>query len=343
MFFIQESYAMETREIESLVMEAVIHNNKPALEFLLTTDAKPDLNYRNAEGKTPLFLAVFYGRNELAILLLMAGADPNIQNDYGWTPLMQARFQRNYTMINILLEACADPTFKNLKEETIYEMDFGDGPLITPILLNDSNTLNQFLQKIPVSNYQFPIKISIQLKRYACLEILLKQFPNLDDDKYLEKAFLLEDFVSFELLLKAGANPNIPDDSGNSLLHNAVHLKKHLFVNALLLHHADVNALDKFGETPLMIAIKQKDPFSIKALADKKPDLTIKNSDGENVISLIQENNEYPRTSQKSEKSPNIPKKPVKHFSFFNSYPMTLMTGAFCAGMLTYHFIRSRR
>ncbi len=330
---------METREIESLIMEAVIHNNKPALEFLLAAVTKPALDHRNAEGKTALFLAVFYGRNELAILLLKAGADPDIQNDYGWTPLMQARFQRNYAMINILLNACADLTLKNLNDETIYEMDFGDGPLITPILLNEPNVLNQFLQKFPLTHYNFPIKISIQLKRYACLEILLQQFPDLEDDNYLEKAFLLEDFVSFELLLKAGANPNIKDDFGNSLLHNAVYLKKHLFVNALLRHHADVNALDKFGETPLMIAIKQKDALSIRALADKKPDLTIKNTAGENAISLIQENHAAFQTSlQKNEKvlSPG-------RFSFFHTPPVPLMTGVFCLGMLVYHFIRSRR
>ena len=55
--------------------------------FATMLEAKPDLNARNAKGRTALHLAVQSGLVEKAEMLLAAGADPNIRDNDGLTPL----------------------------------------------------------------------------------------------------------------------------------------------------------------------------------------------------------------------------------------------------------------
>jgi ankyrin repeat protein len=317
-------------------MQAVILNNKPALLFLLETTPKIDIDARNERGKTALFLAIYYIRNDLVEILLKAGANPNIPNDFGWTPLMQARFQHNYYAIDRLLAANADTNIKNFKGETIYEMNFCDSPLITPILFNKVAVLKNLLSKSEPASYERVLLMTIQLKKHHCLEILLMKKPNLEENNYLGKALLNDDFTSFDLLLKAGANPNRVDECG-SLLHTAVMLKQHKFLIALLENGANVDVMDKLGETPLMLAIKKKDAISIKALAEKKPDLGLKNGIGESAFSLIEENQEWVKNKN------TMPGQ--NYLSFFknNLQTISFSTGAFCAGALLYHLARRGR
>jgi ankyrin repeat protein len=55
--------------------------------FAAMIEAKPDLNARNAKGRTALHHAVQSGLVEKAEMLLAAGADPNIRDNDGLTPL----------------------------------------------------------------------------------------------------------------------------------------------------------------------------------------------------------------------------------------------------------------
>lgn len=55
-----------------------------------------------------------------------------------------------------------------------------------------------------------------------------------------------------ELLLKGGANPNVPGGQGNETpLHDAVFIGKINMVRLLLSHGADLNARNSRGLTPV--------------------------------------------------------------------------------------------
>jgi ankyrin repeat protein len=69
---------------------------------------KADVNARDAEGHTPLHLAVRVG-NGLVERLLNSGADANAQNNSGVTVLSQAVSWRQTENVRKLLAAKADP------------------------------------------------------------------------------------------------------------------------------------------------------------------------------------------------------------------------------------------
>ncbi len=331
---------MDTRdEGLTLLMKAVIKNKKETLLFLLDDpDQRKLIDLKNFEGKTALFLAIFYGYHDMLKLLLKAGANPNVQNDFGWTPLMQARFQRNFAAIDILLLYKADTSIRNYNNQTIYEMNFSDNPFITPIVFNKTITLKNLLLRSTPKNFDYLLKLALRLKKHACLENLLEQKPDLNKDNYLEMALFNDDFNSFEIFLRNGANPNIPDNLGNYLLHTAVFMRKHRYVLMLLEYNADVNVADKLGETPLMLAIKLNDAVSIKAIAEKKPNLSFENQLGESALSLI----EKQEWLEEKVSQPNVLKNPPH--SFFNRHSLGVAGGALCvASFLAYQWFRRGR
>jgi ankyrin repeat protein len=334
---------MDTRQDTTLIMQAIEKNNKAALLFLLEVMPKSSIDAKDSHGKSAVYLAIYYRYNDLLKILLNAGANPNIQNNLGWTPLMQARFQRNYQAIDMLLSAKADTNIKNFNHESVYEMNFADNnPYITPIVFNKITTLRNLLQDTPPRDYSYLIQVSLKLKKYQCLEALLNQRPNLSEENYLETALYNNDFNSFELLLKFGANPNSIDNFGNSILHTSVYLKKHKHIRALLEFKANVNVVDRWGDTPLMLAIKRNDPVSINVLAENKPNLSFQNSMGESVLSLIENQKWLEEKSEENEKDKAVEK---FSYSFFSqhSQSISLTTGAVCVGFLAYHLLRRAR
>lgn len=338
---------METRsEGLTLIMWAVLKNNKEALLFLLEDkDQKKSLDFKNFDGKTAVFLAIFNGYHDILKILLKAGANPNIQNNFGWTPLMQARFQRSFAGIEILLECKADTSIKNFDNQTIYEMNFSDSPFITPIVFNKSVSLKNLLMHQTPASFDYLIRLALRLKKHECLQYLLEKKPDLTKENYLEMALYNDDFISFEFFLKAGANPNTREN----LLHSAVYMKKYRYIIALLEFGADMNVVDQWGETPLTLAIKRNDSISIKLLAEKKPSLSFQNKYHESGLSLIESTvrpEEKKIFPEKNSKTPEVMQdKPTsKSSSTFFGPQASLVGGVFCvASALTYHYLRRGR
>lgn len=67
---------------------AAREGNTAAVKKLLRAGADPDI--ADARGLTPLHVAAYWGETEIVDALLKAGASPNIDNGKGWTPLHAA-------------------------------------------------------------------------------------------------------------------------------------------------------------------------------------------------------------------------------------------------------------
>ncbi len=90
-----------------------------------------------------------------------------------------------------------------------------------------------------------------------------------------------------EILLKAGANPNIPDFDRTFPIHEACS-KCHIGIVRLLLKHgADINSRTCTNMTALHYAAYLNNKKMVKLIVRHRADPTIKNGMGENVIGSI--------------------------------------------------------
>lgn len=81
-----------------------------------------DLNMKEQlGGSTPLISAITFGKSEIALALIHAGADVNLQNNEGATALHVASFFCRTEIVKALLNTNIDKTIKNKYGSTALE------------------------------------------------------------------------------------------------------------------------------------------------------------------------------------------------------------------------------
>ncbi|AQK38917.1 ankyrin repeat family protein [Zea mays] len=152
--------------------------NVDAVRYLLDHDADP--NKRVHHGCTPLTIAVGKGICVMVELLLSKGADVNILSCCG-TPLHVAAMENQGAVMKILLDNNADCN----KEVP---------PMFTPLFTA--------LKARSLSCVKHLIKAGADVMKgvHKCTPLILAANEGLTD--------------FYECLLEAGADPNVPDDSG---------------------------------------------------------------------------------------------------------------------------------
>jgi hypothetical protein len=94
------------------IHEAVITGNLEAVKNYIITGT--DLNRKEPSGgSSPLITAAVFGKTEIALALINAGADVNFVNNDGSTPLHTAAFFCHPKIVKALLENGADASLKN--------------------------------------------------------------------------------------------------------------------------------------------------------------------------------------------------------------------------------------
>ncbi|WP_363463646.1 ankyrin repeat domain-containing protein [Halogeometricum borinquense] len=120
-----ENYDSYRKTIESVTLEAVDESGNNMLHVAASRgkiDIGSDLiergiflNRQGKEGKTPLHYALEMGDNEMATLLISAGADVTVTDDYGNQPLWSAVMNEEVDddVIRLLVQHGADPVNQN--------------------------------------------------------------------------------------------------------------------------------------------------------------------------------------------------------------------------------------
>jgi hypothetical protein len=83
-------------------------------------------------GSSPLISAALFGKTEIAIMLIEAGADLNIRNNDGSTALITAAFFCRPQIVKLLLEKGANKTLKNNYSQTAYDAVSGSFETVKP-------------------------------------------------------------------------------------------------------------------------------------------------------------------------------------------------------------------
>ena len=107
--------------MENDIIKLTAYNNIDGVRKAI--EAGADINIQNKYGDTALKIASVYNWINIAYFLVKAGADLNIQDENGRTLLMEAVYYgRRNELIKILLKGGADKDIKNNKGETAFDI-----------------------------------------------------------------------------------------------------------------------------------------------------------------------------------------------------------------------------
>lgn len=96
---------------EQRIFKAIDLNDGKEVENLLSMGM--DLEQTNTEGQTPLLFATYLQRNEIALLLMKAGANVNAQDKILNSPFLYAGAEGNLEIVTAALKQGADFTIFN--------------------------------------------------------------------------------------------------------------------------------------------------------------------------------------------------------------------------------------
>lgn len=97
----------------TLLMMAVIRNDKEMVERLLSLDVYADVDIADENGNTPLIASCEKDNTEIARMLINAGAGVNLQNKKGMSALMACALNGNKATVRDLMIAGANRFLKD--------------------------------------------------------------------------------------------------------------------------------------------------------------------------------------------------------------------------------------
>ncbi|WP_341823390.1 ankyrin repeat domain-containing protein [Wolbachia endosymbiont (group A) of Agelastica alni] len=200
------------------------------------------------------------GNIKYIISLLEAGADQNIRNQNGKT--LSDYF--NEKSFNILNELESDKSLLNGFNYTQYIMFLLETGANPDIQNKNKEILSDYLNK----------------KLFDILN-------ELESDRSLLNDFNYTQYIMF--LLETGANPNIQNQNGKTLLHYVAECNDTYGISFFLKKGANPNVQDKDEKTPLHYAAKNNFPQAIELLLKEKADQNAKDKSGKTPFQYVTE------------------------------------------------------
>ncbi|CAB0029690.1 unnamed protein product [Trichogramma brassicae] len=249
---------------------------KNIAEKFLELGQEPNLLVQST-GDSPLHLALLGGCKEVIELLLRRGADPNLINNKGLTPLQIICNEYNdYDLAKMVFELSH---YKYRPVQVNLQDNFGDTLLHVALSRNHKNLFGLLLKygadpNLANANGFTPLLIILNLYNdYDLAEMLFE----LSHDKYKPLLVNAQDKFGntlihvtlsrghknfFELLLRNGANPNLPNAKGLTPLQIICKdVQDNLDWLQMLFELSQckpvqVNVQDDKGNTPLLLALR---------------------------------------------------------------------------------------
>ena len=271
---------------ETPLHRACAAGNTSTAELLIVH--KADVNAQTLHAETPLHDAVMNQQMEAARLLVEHGAEVNVQiadgsDMTGRTPLHFAVANGQNQMIQFLLEHGANPNLTATCLDaptgvggTKYE---GFPALLLAVVRHEPETAELLLKfKADVNQADdkgyTPLMQAVYRQYPEFIELLLAhgaktELRNTQDQTPLFAAVFFGQTKLAGLLLKGGADVNaVCRFGGGTALFQATERGEVETIRLLLDHHAAVNLLDDYGNTPLSIA-EQKHASLVEGTKDR--------------------------------------------------------------------------
>ena len=302
------------------LMIACKEGNKEAINVLLNAGA--DHNIADAYGHTWLhYAARNYRQPEVLQTIINHGVDVNVTNEHKITALMLACEKGNKDVINILLDAGADhnitdaygDTWLHYAARNYWHPEVLHSLISHGVGVNATNRKNitAFMTACAKGNKDIinvllnagadPDKadtdgdtcLHYAARHYCHMEVVQALISHGIDVNVTNKKNVTSLMIScrernkddVDVLLNAGADPNIADDDGDTCLHKILHREylsleyDHETLQMLLDHGAPVNAANKNHQTAYMLACDQGNIDAMYALLNAGADPSITNND----------------------------------------------------------------
>ena len=256
------------------LIAACLQGSVDAVRLLLLFGASPDL----ATSEThPLLKACEIRRQDIIELLLEYGADVQARDKQNKSALHYALESSStddsnpdVSIVNLLLDRGADTNTSTSSGETPLYIACSKGLIATVQMM-----LKRGARVNVSAGDKSPLNVACKMKNKALVKLLLDggADPNIPEETIYKTSFSLhiaaaDNNVEFiNLLLYHRANVNVVDFSGNTALHHFIlsiqpnRMLSQSTVSLSVLHTllqagADVNIINRNGESPLYLAVK---------------------------------------------------------------------------------------
>ncbi|XP_013194963.2 ankyrin repeat and SOCS box protein 3-like [Amyelois transitella] len=249
-----------------------------------------DFSSHNPTTSNALNLAA--RRNDVnAVRSLLQKINPNCVDNRGWTCLHEAADKDNYECLLLILE---HPDCRPLAET--HE---GHTALYIACRKKRSiKTIKALLDSVPdIANYGSnesvtPLHIASGQGRTFLIQLLLDygaliNVQDFDGDTPLHDAAMKSEREAVEVLLHAGADPEIKNDPNLftpfhlACGHGCIDTVKTMFP-----YVTDINMLSAAGESPLMVAVRGASEEVVSFLLENKADLLIRNVENQSALDM---------------------------------------------------------
>jgi ankyrin repeat protein len=239
-------------------------------------DAAADVNARKADGSTPLQWAVYDGNVAEVRRLIQAGADVSLANKYGATPMSLAAEVADPDLIKLLLAAGADANSPNQDGMTALmlvartgNVDAANALLERGATIDAREDFGGQTALMWASARRHPEMIELLVAHGAAVDessavrdyqrhVTAEGRPkSLDSGGFSPLLYAAREncIACVDVLLKHGADIDLPDPDGVSPLNLAVMNANWDLAKKLIDAGADVDQWDVYGETPLFTAV----------------------------------------------------------------------------------------
>lgn len=301
-----DNYKFESK-IEPLIWMAIKKRNYKILELLINNGA--NINLRNLDGETILHSLVKLEKDQLVEKVLKKHINISIKDNNGTTALEIAVTNKDKSLIELINR------HKNLvslkKEEKLEKIStlseeidsWGDTKLMNAIDDKNFKKIKHLLMNGADINFssmkgRTPLIRAIFSKNIEILKLILSYNPivNSNTKPHLsEPIWVAMDFTEYkmvEMLIDAGAEVNVRNHLGNTILHTAVDTNNLELVKKILKTNININAINNNGLKAIFYAKNSKNSEIIELINNYEE--SKEKYKEKNIVNLMSEKNEKP-------------------------------------------------